>query len=287
MAIVIGNTIDSRYILFRFVASGGMADIYEAHDRYLHKPVALKFLKEKYVVSPEAVEQFKNEARYTSIFSHMNIMKIYNVGEYQSRPYISYELLKGKTLKEILDNRGNLSFDECIDYMLQILDGMNKIHSMGILHNDLKPDNMVLLADGTIKICDFGIASHASSKEEAKILGTANYLAPEVILNRKYSVQSDIYSVGIIFYELLTGELPFSGDNAKEVLEAHAKGGEITTKNRPFLEYNLDVDFVINKAINRNVSNRYKNDKEFITDLIKIKNKEPIVKTGLFRRKMK
>ena len=127
MPISLGQTIDSRYILFRYVASGGMADIYEAQDRYYDRPVALKFLKEKYLDNLEAVEQFKNEARFTSIFNHMNVIKIYNVGEYQSRPYISYELLKGKTLKEVLDNRGNLSFDESLDYMLQILDGMSYV----------------------------------------------------------------------------------------------------------------------------------------------------------------
>ena len=287
MSITIGQTIDSRYILYRYVASGGMADIYEANDRILNKPVALKFLKEKYLEDPNAIEQFKNEARFTSIFNHMNIMKIYNVGEYQSRPYISYELLKGRTLKEILDTRGNLSFDESLDYMLQILDGMSSVHSLGILHNDLKPDNLCLLYDGAIRICDFGIATHISSKEEKHILGTINYMAPEVILNKKYSVQSDIYSLGIIFYELLTGELPFEGSNAQEVLEAHAKGEEVSTQSRLLNSYNRDIDFVINKAINRSVNNRYKSDKEFITDLNKIKNHEQIVKDNFFKRLFK
>ena len=287
MPIALGQTIDSRYILFRYVASGGMADIYEAHDRILNRPVALKFLKEKYLEDRDAVEQFKNEARFTSIFNHMNIMKIYNVGEYQFRSYISYELLKGKTLKEMLDNRGNLSFDESLDYMLQILDGMNSVHSLGILHNDLKPDNLYLISDGTIRICDFGIASHISSKEEKNILGTANYLAPEVILNKKYSVQSDIYSLGIIFYELLTGELPFSGDNSKEVIEAHAKGEIVSTKDRLLNAYNRDIDYVINKAISRSLSNRYKTDKEFSNDLNRIKNHEQIAKDSFFKRMFK
>ena len=287
MSFSIGQTIDSRYILYRYVASGGMADIYEANDRYLNKPVALKFLKEKYLDNPAAIEQFKNEARFTSIFNHVNIMKIYNVGEYQSRPYISYELLKGKTLKEILDTRGNLSFDETLDYMLQVLEGMSYVHSTGILHNDLKPDNLYLIYDGTIRICDFGIASHISSKEEKHILGTVNYLAPEVIQNKKYSIQSDIYSLGIIFYELLTGDLPFEGNNAQEVIEAHVKGKEVSTQYRLLNSYNRDIDFVINKAINRSANNRYKTDKEFIADLNKIKNHEPIVKDSFFKRLFK
>lgn len=284
MPISLGQTIDSRYILFRYVASGAMADIYEAQDTIYNKPVALKFLKEKYLESKETLEQFKNEARFASIFSHVNIMKIYNVGEYQSRPYISYELLKGKTLKEILDNRGNLSFAESLDYMLQILNGIDEVHSLGITHNDLKPDNLFLLVDGTIRICDFGIATHISSKEENRILGTVNYLAPEVILNKKYSVQSDLYSLGIIFYELLTGDLPFEGESSKEVLEAHVKGKTVSTKYRLLDAYNPDIDYVINKAISSNVGGRYKTAKEFTADLNKIKTHTPINNGGLFKR---
>ena len=287
MPLTINQMIDSRYILYRYVASGGMADIYEANDRILNKAVALKFLKEKSVDDSAAIEQFKNEARFTSIFSHMNIMKIFNYGEFEGRPYISYELLKGRSIKEILDIRGSLSYDECLDYMLQILDGMNEVHSRGILHNDLKPDNMVLLSDGTIRICDFGIASHASSKEEVKIQGTANYLAPEVILNKKRSVQSDIYSCGIIFYEMLTGELPFYGANSNEVLKKHATAGEVTVSDKMFNSYNRDIDYIINKAINRSLGNRYRTDKEFIADLNKLKAREPITKPGLFGRKYK
>ena len=285
MPVSLNQTIDSRYVLYRYVASGGMAEVYEAHDRILNKPVALKFIKENFLNDSNAVEQFKNEARITSIFSHMNVMKIYNVGEYQDRPYISYELLKGKTLKEILDNRGNLSYDECLDYMLQLLDGMNEVHTRGVLHNDLKPDNLVLQPDGTIRIVDFGIASHISSKEENKILGTAKYLAPEVISNRKYSIQSDIYSCGIIFYELLTGEVPFTGASTNEIMLEHAKGTEVTVKDKMFNSYHQDIDYIINKAISRSLNNRYHNDKEFIADLNKLKTHESIVKPKFFWRK--
>ena len=284
MPIALNNLIDNRYVIYRYVASGGMAEIYEAHDKVLNKPVALKFIKDKYLEDSASIEQFKNEARYTSIFNHPNVMKIYNVGEYESRPYVSYELLKGKTLKSILDNRGKLSFDECLNYMNQILLGSEMIHSRGILHNDFKPDNLYLLFDGTIRICDFGAASHITNKEKSQILGTANYLAPEVIVNKKYTVQSDIYSLGIIFYELLTGELPFEGSNTKEVLEAHASGSIVSIKGRCSYPNNEDIDYVINKAINRFINNRYKNDREFLNDLIKIKNHTPIVKKSLLQR---
>ena len=284
MPVELNKLIEGRYFISRYVASGGMAEIYEANDTIYSRPVALKFIKDKYLENKDALEQFKNEARYTSIFNHPNIMKIYNVGVYESRPYMSYELLKGKTLKEVLDNRGKLSFDECLDYMNQILQGSETIHSHGILHNDFKPDNLYLLYDGTIRICDFGAATHISEREESRILGTANYLAPEVILNKKYSVQSDIYSLGIIFYELITGELPFSGSNTQEVLAAHASGQFISIKEHCNYANNEDIDFVINKAINRSASNRYKNDRDFLNDLIKIKNRESLTKKSVFKR---
>ena len=287
MPITVGQTIDSRYAIYRYVASGAMADIYEAQDTILNRPVALKFLKEKYLENDNYLEQFKNEARFAAIFSHINILKIYNVGEYESRPYISYELLKGKTLKEVLDYRGNISLDEAIDYMIQILTGVNKIHELGITHNDLKPDNLFLLVDGTIRICDFGISSHFSSKEQNQIQGTVNYLAPEVVKYKKYSPQSDLYSLGIVFYEFLTGELPFEGDNSEEVLKSHLSGKVISTKSSLLNNYNPDIDFIINKAIDINVNARYKSANEFIDDLNKIKSHTPINKKTFFGRLFK
>ncbi len=277
MPLELNKLIENRYILYRHVASGGMADIYEAQDVIINKPVALKIIKDKYLNNTEFVNQFKNEARYTSIFNHTNIMKIYNVGEHEGVPYVSYELLKGKTLKAVLDLRGKLSFDEVIDFMLQILRGSSEIHSHYILHNDFKPDNLFLLYDGTIRIVDFGAATHLSSKEN-HILGTVNYLAPEVIQNRKYSVQSDIYSLGIILFELLTGELPFSGSNAQEILNEHANTDYIKISSQFMVSESESFEIVINKAINRYPGSRYKSDKEFMDDLIKIKNHEPLSK---------
>lgn len=287
MNLELNKLINSRYILFRHVASGGMADIYEAQDVVLNKPVALKFLKEKYVEDADSLEQFKNESRFISIFNHQNILKIYNVGEYYSRPYVCYELLKGKTLKESLDNRGKLSIDEALDYISQVLLGVKEMHELGVLHNDLKPDNLYLLYDGTIRIVDFGAATHISNKEEKHILGTVNYLAPEVITNKKYSVLSDIYSLGIIFYELLTGEVPFIGENSKEVLKAHSKG-EIVTIKEPYMNINLnDINYIINKAIYFNPNNRYKSVKEFINDVNKVKAHEKLNKDGLLKKVFK
>lgn len=281
MELELDKLFDKRYIISRHSASGGMADIYEAKDIIINKPVALKFIKDKYLSDASYVEQFKNEARYISIFNHPKIMKIYNVGIYNNVPYVSYELLKGKTLKTILDSRGRLSFDEVIDYMLQILSGVQEMHNYFVLHNDLKPDNLFLLSDGTIRIVDFGAASHISSKID-HVLGTVNYVAPEVIQNKKYSIQSDIYSLGIILFELLTGELPFNGTNSVEVLNEHFHSERINIPSRYLVNEKESFEIVINKASNRYANSRYKSAKEFIDDLTKIKRYEPLIKKRKF-----
>jgi len=281
MELELDKLFDKRYIISRHSASGGMADIYEAKDIIINKPVALKFIKDKYLSDDLYVEQFKNEARYISIFNHPNIMKIYNVGVYNNVPYVSYELLKGKTLKSVLDSRGKLSFDEVIDYMLQILSGVQEMHNYSVLHNDLKPDNLFLLSDGTIRIVDFGAASHISSKID-RVLGTVNYVAPEVIQNKKYSIQSDIYSLGIILFELLTGELPFNGTNSIEVLNEHFNNERINISSRYLVNEKESFEIVINKASNRYANNRYKSVKEFIDDLTKIKRHESLIKKRKF-----
>ena len=287
MVLELNKLIDSRYILYRHVASGGMADIYEAQDVVLNKPVALKFLKEKYLDDADSLEQFKNESRFISIFSHPNILHIYNVGEYINRPYVSYELLKGKTLKDSLDARGKISIDEALDYMSQVLLGVKEMHELGILHNDLKPDNLYLLYDGTIRIVDFGAATHISNKAEKHILGTVNYLAPEVVNSKKYSTQSDIYSLGIILYELLTGEVPFMGVDSKGVIKAHLKG-EIVKVKEQFISANInDINYVINKAIYFNPSHRYKTVKELLDDVNKIKARILIKKDGPLKKVFK
>ena len=284
MAVELNKPILSRYIAYRHLASGGMADVYEAKDNVTDKVVALKFLKEKLLESDYELESFKNEARYMAMFSHPHIMKIYNVGEYEGIPFVSYELLRGKTLKEVLDSRGKLSFDESLDYMLQILDAVTNMHEKEILHNDLKPDNLFLLSDGTIKVCDFGIATHTFDKEQKEVRGSLNYVAPEVLQYKKYSTQSDIYSLGVILFEFLTGRVAFMGNSSKEVMEAHMKEEIPSLKKYISLDNVDDLDYVISKSCAKSPSNRYKNTKEFISDLNKIKRHERLKKGNIFMR---
>ena len=284
MTIELNKLILSRYIISRHLASGGMADIYEANDIVINKVVALKFLKEKYLESDYELELFMNEARYTAMFNHPHIMKIYNVGEYNKLPFMSIEFFKGKTLKEVLDSRGKFSYDEALDYMLQLLDAVSNIHEKEILHNDLKPDNIFLLSDGNIKICDFGIATHTFDRDQKEILGSLNYVAPEVLQNKKYSIQSDIYSLGTIFFEFLTGRVIYFGSTSKEIMEAHLK--EEIPSLKKFISLNNvdDLDYIIGKACAKVAVNRYKNVKEFMNDLNKIKRHERLKKGNIFTR---
>ena len=286
MALPLNSLINNRYILMRYLASGGMADIYEANDVITNKPVAIKFLKEKSIGNERDLEAFKNEARFTSMFSHPHILKVYNVGEYESIPFVSYELLKGKTLKEVLDNRGKLTFDEAIDYLLQIVDAVNYVHRAEVIHNDLKPDNLFLLNDGNIKLCDFGIASHTFDKTDNELFGSLNYVALEVLQSKKFSVQSDLYSLGVIFYELLTGKLPFYCSNGKELVEAQLRGYIPSLSESGYSNYR-DLDYVISKLMDKNLLNRYKSGFELKEDLIKLKNHEEVKRNGIFSRLFK
>jgi len=274
----------SRYIIYRHIASGGMADIYEARDIVTNKNVALKFLKDRSLYDDSDIEQFKDEARNIAAFNHPHIMKIYNVGEYNGVPFQSFELIKGKTLKEVLDNRGKLSFDEALDYLIQILDAVSNMHEKGILHNDLKPDNILLQFDGSIKICDFGIVTRVRSRPLKELRGTIKYLAPEVIQYHRQSCQSDIYSLGIILFELLTGKVPFNIDNAKELIEVYYSSEFPSLKKYISLQDVDDLDYVISKACNRLLSSRYKSAKEFAYDLKIVKRHEKLRKGSFLSR---
>lgn len=286
MALPLNTLINSRYILSRFTASGGMADVYEASDIVTNKVVALKFLKEKYSNDDKQVERFKNEARFTSIFAHPHILKIYNVGEYNGQLFMSYELLKGKTLKEVLDNRSRLSFDEAIDYMLQICDAVYYVHRAEIIHNDLKPDNIFVLNDGNIKLYDFGIASHTFDSLSKEVLGSLAYVPYEVLEANKCSFQSDIYALGVIFYETLTGKLPYMGRDSKEFVSLQVVGEIPSVKPYGFINYK-DIDYVVKKCLDRNLSNRYKTVKDLQDDIVKLKNHVTIKKESLFSRMFK
>lgn len=287
MLLPLNTLINERYIPTRYITSGGMAEIYEARDTYCRKKVALKVIKEELSDDLFELDRFKNEARFVAMFSHNHIIKIFNVGKYKQNFFISYEFLDGKTLKDFLDERGKLSPTEAINYMLQILDATKHIHNRDVIHNDLKPDNISMFYDGNIKILDFGIATHIGEEIDQKANASIAYAAPEVLRNKQFSVQSDIYSLGIILFEFLTGRNPYSRNSTEEEIKAHIYDEIPSISQYINIKEHNDFDFIIKKATNRDLTKRYKKDEEIINDLQKIKNGEPVKKLTLFERLFK
>lgn len=284
MPLPIDKLVDNRFIPTKYLGGGGMADVYEANDTYTHKRVALKIIKEQFSNSEYELERFKNEARYVSMFSHPHIVKIYNIGTYHNDMFISYELANGMTLKEYLDERGHLKEDECLNIITQVLQASKHIHERGVIHNDFKPDNLVIKHDGNIKLLDFGIATHIDEAPSEKVVASIHYAAPEVLQNKEYSVQSDIYSIGVILFELLTGKTPYMKSDAQEEIRAHLQ--ENTPSISKYIHINNvdEFDYIIGKATNRILSQRYKNDDEMMNDLIKLKKGESLHKRNFFQR---
>ena len=281
--------IDSRFIVNRFVASGGMAEIYEAFDTYTQKTVALKVIKDEFLDNDFDIERFENEARFTAMFSNSHIIKIYNVGKYKNHMFISYELMKGKTLKTYLDERSFLLPGEAVDILLQVLDATKHIHERGVIHNDIKPDNLFLFHDGNVKLLDFGIARHIGEKVyDDKTNASVVYAAPEVLRSAEFSIQSDIYSLGVVLFELLTGKTPYMRKNTKEEIYAHLYENIPSISKYVSLKDGAWFDYVIDRATNRNLEKRYKNDDELIADLLKVKGgsaKKQSLFEKIFKRK--
>lgn len=284
MSLPINQLIGCRYVATKPIGSGGVCDIYAANDTYTHKPVALKIIKDNLKDDSETVNRFENEARYTAMFSHPNIIKIYNIGEYKNHMFIAYEIVKGTTLKDVLDRRGHLSPDEVIDYSLQLLQAMKHIHSRDILHNDIKPDNLFLQYDGNLKLSDFGLASHVNDQNETKVFASVKYTAPEILRGARCSIQSDIYSFGVTLFEMLTGRTPYINDNTEKEIHAHLYEDFPSLKSLIDIEKVESWNYVIRKCMNRNLKKRYLRDEDIINDIDKIRKGEKLGKYGLFAR---
>jgi len=223
--IEIGTKIDGRYRITSRIAHGGMADVYEAYDVSMHRTVALKIMRTD-VMNEKNVDRFEKECIACASLDSPLIVKVYGQGKVDGRPYMANEYVSGRTLRDKLNiaTGHNLAPLEAVDVMLQLTDGVSYIHEHGLLHRDLKPDNLFYLSDGSIKIADFGIASKLGEKAEGDAIpGTVYYCAPEILMGQEALVSSDIYSLGVIFFELLTGSVPFDGDSTEEVALAQIK----------------------------------------------------------------
>src|SRR5919206_1759708 len=220
-----GKIVDGRYVLEGFLGSGGMGEVYLAHDGVLDRDVALKVLRSHYAGDEEFAERFRREARSAASLSHPNIVQVYDRGETEDgTSYIAMEYVPGGTLKEQIGRRAPFGERETAAVGAQIADALGAAHERGMIHRDIKPQNVLVTASGDLKVTDFGIARAASagtSSATGVIFGTAGYISPEQALGEPVGPRSDLYSLGVILYEMLTGELPFTADNSIAVCMKH------------------------------------------------------------------
>src|SRR5262245_39987002 len=248
-----------------------MATVYLAEDQDLGRRVALKVLDERHAQDEQFVERFRREAMSAAVLSHPNIVAVYDRGEANGTYYIAMEYLEGKTLKELIVARGPTPVRVAIDYARQILAALDFAHRNGIVHRDIKPHNVIIAPDGRLKVMDFGIARSGSSQvtEAGSIIGTAQYLSPEQARGASAGPAADIYSTGIVLYEMLTGSVPFTGDTPLEVAMKHLSSvPEPPSKKRPEIPHNLDA--VVLRALAKDPESRYRNAREMDADLARI-----------------
>src|SRR5881397_915966 len=266
-----GTLFAGRYRLLRKLGSGGMADVWLAEDRELGRRVAIKILHERYANEEQFVERFRREATHAAGLSHQNIVSIYDRGSINGSYFIVMEYVEGRTLKELLVQRGTCPVPVAISYARQILAALRFAHRNGIIHRDIKPHNVIVDHEGRIKVADFGIARAGASQmtEAGSIIGTAQYLSPEQARGAPVDQTSDIYSVGIVLYELLTGTVPFTGDMPLEIAMKH-----LTEVPVPPSELRDDVpddlDLVVLRALAKDPEDRYQTAEEMNADLARI-----------------
>ena len=271
-----GDKINDRYEIIRVIGEGGMANVYLAQDTILDRKVAVKVLRGDLANDEKFVRRFQREALSASSLSHPNIVEIYDVGEDDGNFYIVMEYIEGKNLKQLIKRRTKLSLPEVIDIMKQLTDGIASAHDSFIIHRDIKPQNMLILDNGLVKITDFGIAVALNSTQLTQtnsVMGSVHYLPPEQAAGKGATFKSDIYSLGILMYELITGKLPFRGENAVEIALKQIK--EPIPSIREFdPEIPQSVENIVLKACAKNPKNRYENVRDMYYDLCKCLNDE-------------
>ena len=264
-----GQKINDRYQIIKSIGEGGMANVYLAYDTILERNVAVKVLRGDLANDEKFVRRFQREALSASSLSHPNIVEVYDVGEDNGIYYIVMEYIEGRHLKQLLKKRGKLTLEEAIDIMLQVTDGMACAHDSYIIHRDIKPQNIMILENGLVKITDFGIAMALNSTQLTQtnsVMGSVHYLPPEQASGKGCTIQSDIYSMGILMYELISGTLPYKGDNAVEIALKHLKE-PLPSIRKEIPNIPQAVENVILRACAKNPKNRYADAREMHDDL--------------------
>ncbi|WP_455495666.1 Stk1 family PASTA domain-containing Ser/Thr kinase [Gemmiger sp.] len=276
---LIGKRLDGRYSIESLVGVGGMANVYRGTDVKTGNQIAVKVLKDEFLDNEELVRRFKNESKAISILSHPNIVKVYDVSVTDKLQYIVMEYVDGITLKEYLKQRGGaLTWKETVHFATQILSALQHAHSKGIIHRDVKPQNIMLLADGSIKMMDFGIARFSRAQSQTvsdKAIGSVHYISPEQAKGERTDARTDIYSVGVMLYEMLSGRLPFDGDGAVSIAIM-----QISEKPKPLAEIApktpAGLRQITEKAMEKDPDKRYQSAQEMLAAIEEFKRNPSI-----------
>lgn len=271
---LIGKRLDGRYLIQSLVGVGGMANVYRGVDEKTGNAIAVKVLKEEFLDNEELVRRFKNESKAISILDHPNIVKVYDVSVTDKLQYIVMEYVDGITLKEYLKQRGGaLTWKETVHFATQVLGALQHAHSKGIIHRDVKPQNIMLLADGSIKMMDFGIARFSRAQSQTvsdKAIGSVHYISPEQAKGDRTDARTDIYSVGVMLYEMLSGRLPFDGDGAVSIAIM-----QISDKAKPLAQVAPNVPEglrqITEKAMEKDPAQRYQSAQEMLNAIEEFK----------------
>lgn len=265
----VGKRLDGRYEIQEIIGVGGMAVVYKAHDNLENRTVAIKILKEEFVSNEEFLRRFKNESKAIAMLSHPNIVKVYDVSFGDLIQYIVMEHIEGITLKEFIEHEGSLRWKDAVHFTIQILKALQHAHDKGIVHRDVKPQNIMVLSDDTIKVTDFGIARFARSEQRTmtdKAIGSVHYISPEQARGEKTDEKADIYSVGVILYEMLTGKLPFQAESAVSVaIMQLQRDPQLPTEINGSIP--LGLEQITMHAMQKTPERRYQSSAEMLCDL--------------------
>jgi serine/threonine-protein kinase len=269
MSTLLGTTLNGRYRLEARIGAGGMSTVYRAFDETLQRQVAIKLMNREVASDSDQLERFRREARAVAQLSHPHIVGVIDAGEDDGRPYIVFEYVDGETLKDRIRRMGRLPIAEAVAYAIEIARALGAAHARHIVHRDVKPQNVLIDEEGSARVTDFGIARTLDEEEltaDGRVLGTTDYVSPEQALGRHVTGQSDLYSLGIVLYEMLTGEIPFKGENQVAVAMKHVREPLPDVQaQRP--EVSAALAAVVDNATAKRVEDRYADDAELIADL--------------------